>query len=225
MNCQKKLDNFVKKAKAIWGDKFNYSHTTFIDATISVNIECPQHGQFKQLPLHHLKGINGCLGCSHIGKSRKTTKEFIESAQALWGSRWDYSQCHYIGCDDHVSIICKEHNIAFTQTPKSHLSKRVGCKLCTKKNIIARTRTNEQFIIDAKAIWGDRWDYSQCQYVNCRDFVTIICKEHGAFQQIADRHLIGKYDCQKCRIIAEKARKKFNTFNNINSHKEIRNVI
>ena len=214
MNYHNKLENFIKKAKTVWGDKFNYSNTTFLDATIAVNIECPQHGQFRQLPFHHLKGINGCLGCSGQGKDRKTTKEFIASAKAVWGDdRWDYSQCKYVTYRHNVTIICKEHNTEYTQTPQSHLSKKMGCKVCLKNSILARTKTTEQFIKDAKVVWGDRWDYSQCKYITCRDSVTIICKEHGEFQQIADHHLTGKYNCHKCKIAAEKARKRLNLFN------------
>ena len=198
MNYHNKLENFIKKAKTVWGDKFNYSNTTFLDATIAVNIECPQHGQFRQLPFHHLKGINGCGGCDNQNQRKKTTKEFITSAKAVWGDRWDYSDSIYSSDKSLIKIICKKHG-AFNQTVNSHLKKSNGCKLCVKERVNIRAKTNKQFINEAKAVWGDRWDYSQCNYVSCRNYVTIICKKHGEFQQIASQHLNGILKCAKCK--------------------------
>ena len=41
---------FVEKAKAIHGNKFNYSKTIYNSANSKVCIICPEHGEFWQLP-------------------------------------------------------------------------------------------------------------------------------------------------------------------------------
>ena len=57
--------------------------------------------------------------------------------------------------------------------------------------------TTKEFIKKAKEIHGDKYDYSKVEYVNTLTPVTIICPEHGEFEQIPKVQLKG-YDCKKC---------------------------
>ena len=57
--------------------------------------------------------------------------------------------------------------------------------------------TTEEFIAKAKAVHGDRYDYSKVEYVGTKSPVIIICKEHGEFQQTPQKHLAGQ-GCIKC---------------------------
>ena len=49
--------------------------------------------------------------------------------------------------------------------------------------------TTEEFISKAKAVHGDRYDYSKVEYVNNQTKVCIICKKHGEFWQRPLDHL------------------------------------
>lgn len=70
-------------------------------------------------------------------------------------------------------------------------------------------KTTEQFIIEAKIIMGDRYDYSKVEYINNETNVCIICKQHGEFKQSPSNHLKGK-GCPKCgKIKAGLNKKKF----------------
>lgn len=64
-----------------------------------------------------------------------------------------------------------------------------------------RKKTTEQFIIEAKKINGDRYDYSLVFYINAKTPVIIICQKHGKFMQQPDKH-IGKLSngCPKCGV-------------------------
>ena len=53
------------------------------------------------------------------------------------------------------------------------------------------------FITKAKNIHGDRYDYSTSYYINSKTKISIICREHGTFQQTPSNHL-SKFNCQKC---------------------------
>lgn len=65
---------------------------------------------------------------------------------------------------------------------------------------MARKRlTTEQFIERAKAVHGDRYDYSKSEYVNNKTKICIICPEHGEFWQAPNEHLKGR-GCIKCGI-------------------------
>jgi len=59
-----------------------------------------------------------------------------------------------------------------------------------------KRKTTEQFIVDAKKVHGDRYDYSLVDYKNSSSKIKIICKEHGVFKQTPNSHLRGR----KCPI-------------------------
>lgn len=52
--------------------------------------------------------------------------------------------------------------------------------------------TTEEFIAKARAVYGDKYDYSKVVYVNNRTKVCIICPEHGEFWMTPDNHLRGR---------------------------------
>jgi ribosomal protein L36 len=55
----------------------------------------------------------------------------------------------------------------------------------------------ELFISKAIKIHGNKYDYSNVNYINAKTHVTIICKDHGEFKQTPSNHL-SSYNCQKC---------------------------
>lgn len=73
--------------------------------------------------------------------------------------------------------------------------------------------SNEEYILKAQKIHGDRYDYSETVYKSRREPVTIVCKEHGPFIINAGSHLSG-YACKYCSgkelsntVFIEKAQK------------------
>ena len=60
---------FIKKAKLIHGDKYDYSLVNYVNANTKVKIICPLHGEFEQIPYTHLKGIE-CKLCGYFEHSR-----------------------------------------------------------------------------------------------------------------------------------------------------------
>ncbi len=58
--------------------------------------------------------------------------------------------------------------------------------------------TTEEFIIKAKSIHGDRYDYSLVKYNGYDSIIKIKCKKHGIFEQEVSNHLQGK-GCEKCK--------------------------
>ena len=53
------------------------------------------------------------------------------------------------------------------------------------------------FVAEARAIHGDKYDYSRVQYVSQHSHVEIICSKHGAFRQRPHSHRRGM-GCRKC---------------------------
>jgi signal peptidase I len=186
-NSRSNTDEFIKKAIIVHGDKYDYSNLIYEKALESVLIICKKHGEFSQIAASHLSG-HGCLICG--GSNKRNTKEFIEQSKKIHGDKYEYSNVEYINSDSTVKIICKEHG-EFEQIASGHLSGH-GCSTCAGKNI-----TTSEWIERAREIHGDKYDYSNVEYILSKLRVTIICKEHGEFRQIASSHLIGQ-GCSTC---------------------------
>jgi len=52
--------------------------------------------------------------------------------------------------------------------------------------------TTSLFIEEAKAIHGDKYDYSKAKYEKKKTKVCIVCPKHGEFWQTPDAQLIKK---------------------------------
>lgn len=182
-------DEFIKKAKEVHGDKYDYSETVYSAAAKKVKIICPLHGEFYMTGNNHLRG-QGCPKCANNVKLE--TSEFIEKAQAIHGNKYDYSKVNYVNRHTEVCIICPECG-EFQQTPISHLAGN-GCPKC--KGWVFNT---EDFIDKAKKVHGDKYDYSKIDYKATIIPVCIICPKHGEFLQKPNKHLSG-CGCPKCNM-------------------------
>jgi len=189
-------EEFVKRAREIHGDKYDYSKTIYKNIMTKVRIICPEHGEFKQTPNDHLNGKKNCPKCAHMSY-KKTTEEFIEEAKKIHGDKYDYSKSVYSGKDKKIIIVCPEHG-EFKQTPHSHLQGK-GCPKCANKlNGLKKRLTNEEFISKANTLHGNKYDYSKVEYKTTDTPVCIICPEHGEFWQTPHNHIGQKQGCPKC---------------------------
>lgn len=124
------MKKFLKKAKSIHGNMYNYQKVKYINAHTKITITCPEHGDFEQIPNSHLNG-SGCYYCGNkaISKSLKSNKyDFIQKAIAVHSDKYDYSKVNYINNRSKVTIICSLHG-KFEQIPNSHL-RGCGCFKC-----------------------------------------------------------------------------------------------
>lgn len=132
-----------------------------------------------------------------MGK-KLTTAEFISKARLVHGDKYDYSKVVYVNNLTKVCIVCHQHG-EFLIPPSSLLNGR-GCSLC------GRIRTNESkrytkhsFIEKARKVHGEKFDYSEVEYINYFTPVKIICPVHGAFFQQPTLHLAGR-GCTRCNM-------------------------
>ncbi len=149
-----------------------------------------------------------------------TLEQVLQDFHTVHGDRYDYSLVEYKNRSTPVKIVCKEHGV-FLQTPGSHKNGR-GCPLCARNDAKATEltfgkdsfepgtfrKTKERVLQEFKLAHGDRYDYSQVEYVNSQVKVKIGCAIHGLFKQSPITHLNGQ-GCPKCRYDTN-ARKTFN---------------
>ncbi len=123
---------FIEKSNDVHNNKYDYSLVQYINTHTKVQIICSIHGKFLQMPYKHLQGA-GCPTCSSISGAfahTLSTSDFIEKANKVHNSKYDYSLVEYIGTHSKVKIICDIHGI-FEQRPVSHISMRTGCPVCS----------------------------------------------------------------------------------------------
>lgn len=193
------LEDFIKKAREVHGDKYDYSEVDYKNYSTKVRIKCPLHGVFEQTPTAHVLAKHGCPMCN--GRNL-TTKDIIEKFVSVHGDEYDYSRVDYKKMHEKVDIICKEHGL-FRQTPSKHILGQ-GCPKCAAiKRGKLKNQSNEEFIDKCKMTFGDMYDYSNTKYISPTERVEIICKKHGPFLQRPYDHLLG-HGCPKCGNILSK---------------------
>lgn len=118
----------------------------------------------------------------------KAASSFVTKAIKVHGAKYTYDKVIYTGATNWVTITCKVHG-DFLQKPSDHLS---GCG-CTK----CHTINTERFILEARRIHGDTYDYALVDYKGATTSVSILCNTHGAFKQTPNNHKAGN-GCPKC---------------------------
>ena len=202
MGKKKTKEEFIKEATEKHKDKYDYSKVDYVNSKTKVCINCPEHGEFWQIPNSHLKGC-GCHKCANETNGerfRLSKEEFIEKARKQHGDKYDYSKVKYVNGGSKICIICpKSEHDEFLQIPSSHLSGR-GCPKCANEAKREKlTPSKEDFIKKARKVHGDKYDYSKVEYVNSKTKVCIICSEHGDFWQTPNDHLgVHSCGCPKC---------------------------
>lgn len=184
------LPQFLIRAEKVWGDRWDYSDTSYLNFDSPVSIICKEHGAFHQSPANHLSGRVGCPKCHGL---RHTPQSYLEECLKVWGNRWDYSNTHYTKSTEPVTISCREHG-SFSQRAASHLQGMVGCPSCSGVKL-----SQDDFKRRATDTWGDRWDISHVKYLDIKSHVSVVCPDHGEFSQPAETFLLGRMGCPSCR--------------------------
>lgn len=196
-------EKLIEKARDVHGDKYDYTKSTYKNLTEKVCITCKYHGDFLQTPVAHIYQGQGCPICSRISnanKKRGNIEEFIEKANNIHHSKYDYTESVYTNCDTKIKIKCPIHGY-FYQTPYNHLNKEEDCPKCKYVKLwdTRGDRINTGVFKElAYRLHGDKYDYSKSYCRVGTDKVVIICKKHGEFIQTAQKHLYGQC-CPYCK--------------------------
>lgn len=198
-------EEWIEKAVAVHGDRFDYSLVEYVSAHDRVKIVCPEHGMFEQKAYSHLNG-RGCLECKlaqsrkpRIGKGGRDPREvFVERARSVHGYKYEYDRVVYENTNRKVLVTCPTHG-DFSVTPKNHVSGKSGCPKCYHERVSERQiLTQDQFVEAAQAVHGSRYDYSKSEYRRAIEKVVIICPDHGEFLQAPAVHVAQGSGCPSC---------------------------
>jgi very-short-patch-repair endonuclease len=137
-----------------------------------------------------------------MNRRKKTQSEFLEQAEALHGGKLDFSKSVYVGAMDKVVVECLQNDGhgEYLVTP-SNLLRGKGCLKCgIEARANARTKSQEQFLLEMEGIHGGRLDFSEAKYESSSTKVKVSClqnSEHGDFSATPGSLLKGS-GCPKC---------------------------
>lgn len=222
----KSQEQFIKEAKNIHGETYDYSKVIYKTCEVPVIIVCKIHGDFTQRAREHLGG-SGCQQCGYISQSIKQTKlqdDFIQSAKIIHNNKYDYSKVEYKGSNERIIIGCPIHG-DFIQRASSHLVGH-GCRLCGKEcpGNTRSAKAKAKFIETANLVHNHAYDYSKVIYIGTHEHVEIGCKKHGYFWQTPANHL-RDHGCAKCSHIISKIENEWLASIGIETQKQKRIII
>ncbi len=146
-------EEYVAKARAKWGDAYDYSESVYVAGLSPITIRCIKHNHYftvqagNHISTKQRRFSGGCPICAQerltaaralkensimsqikkirASKPKKTPQEiFIEKAKAQYPD-YDYSKVEYKDREAAVTLICPKHG-EFTIKPRTLLSKVKG---------------------------------------------------------------------------------------------------
>lgn len=98
---KKTVEEFIKQARNIHGDLYNYDKIQYKDTYTSIDILCKRCNQyFTMIPKQHLRGF-GCKKCNckeRVCKLTLTKEQFIIKAKKVHDTKYDYNESMYCNC-------------------------------------------------------------------------------------------------------------------------------
>ena len=203
------------KAKCfeLFGDRIKIVEDTYIKSSAKVDIVCDTHGRSTIKAgtiLFNSEGRTqyGCKKCAVEGTGSSRMLPFTEFVRQMQGKHGkdavEYLAEGYTGMHGSITYICPTHG-KVVASALHHFKAKLPCKFCSADGRSERSRIPfSQFVENAKAIHGDRYDYIEDSYIAMSEQVEIVCKVHGKFSQLASDHISSEAGCPRCAVSISK---------------------
>jgi len=119
-------ESFIEEAKAIYGDRYDYSNVVYKNSEHRVAVTCPVHGDFLIYAREHLDG----KGCPKCEKGEK----FLSKLKDKFGDRFGLDEFIYESSTTPVTLRCPIHG-PFSGLPNRILYSPFGCPECRDTEI------------------------------------------------------------------------------------------
>lgn len=173
-------DDFIRKSKDIWGDKYDYSLAEYKNMKEKIKI-IYKDWIFLQKAEDHILG--------KMCELRWDTDRFIFESKKIHGDEYDYSKTVFKNMN--TKVILLKDGVEYLQNPNKHLMGR-------KPERVRRLRSNSDFIDEARSVWGYKYDYSLVDYKGSH-IEVLIKYDDVVYRQKPVLHLLG-YNCERDTI-------------------------
>lgn len=197
---KKDTNHFIKKAKEIHGDFYDYSKSNYTHSLNPVEIICLLHGPFIMKASNHINNKQGCPKCGNTrtkNKNTRTLNSFIEQISMKENfNKYDFSNIvQFDTMRSKIYPTCLSHGKYITTPSNVINSKYFGCNKCKKQD---DRFTTEKFIEISKNIHGDSYNYDNADYTTAHTTIKVTCPKHGDYECKPYNHMAGKGFCPKC---------------------------
>lgn len=184
----KTKEYFIEQARAIWGDRYDYTDSVYVHGKKPIIIYCPKHD-------YHFRVA---MAQNHIMKPHGTFKPTgcpVCMAEKTHGREYGPDWRNYL------KVCAKNSRVGYIQQPKSptaHKSPERIAKEKAEREAKAEARRHEQqaYIKQWQAkdinearfkervfqMYGDQYDMALVDYQGNDHEVTLICRHHGLFE-------------------------------------------
>ena len=128
------------------------------------------------------------------GSTQERFALFLKNSISVHRGVYNYSKFVYDNSKTKGIIVCAEHG-EFLQSPNNHLRGQRCPKCVCNRKVFGKN----EFVVQSNRIHGEIYDYSKFVYVDSHTKGIIICKKHGEFYQIPNKHLNNR-GCPKCKL-------------------------
>lgn len=223
-------EEWVAKAKARWGDRFDYSRAVWVNKKTRLTIGCPVHGWIEVSPETHLHNRIGSTGCPRCGKEqagakrrssnweerqnkpkqkpRLTEQDFKHRLKTRWGDQFQLAEGSFISTAAPIVVTCKTHGDQLSFSQAGYLLHKGKIWPCPKCKVDEKTK---EFIEKARVIHGDAYDYSKSSWSpeHIGKAIIVTCPKHGDWPSgmYHVKRSGQKAGCPKCasELLGEKA--------------------
>lgn len=175
-------EEFIRKAKLVHGNKYNYSKVNYINNENKVEIICLTHGSFWQKPTNHLSGC-GCAKCYLKSQTKlyEKLKESFPNEKILFEVN---SEVVFWLKNQRFDIYFPKYNIAVEYNGKQHYVpiNLFGGKLGFEDNL-----------------WRDELKRKKCKENNCTLFEVKYDYTEEDYQKLVKniQSIMNNYDTSK----------------------------
>nr|QQV29491.1 hypothetical protein K-LCC10_0236 [Kaumoebavirus] len=199
------FEQWVEKARSIWGNEFTYDKSTYIDTQHDVRVTCSKGHTNDVRANKHTLGSSGKRmaddhspqGCKDCNNKLVTYDQFVVRATAIHGNHFLYDKETYIKSEARVKITCTRCQHTWSPYGYCLLNKTnpQGCPKCNKR----LPQTPDEIIKRSQEKHNNFYEYVRESIGASHDYMTIICPTHGDFQTQAVQHYNHGVGCPECK--------------------------
>lgn len=199
MGAKISSEEVINRIKEIHNDKYDLSKVVYINKRTKITLICKDHGPWEAGVEQIYRG-QGCRTCGKLKagfSNRLSFEDFETKAKQIHNSKYKYFKEKYIKTGLSTEILCPNHGV-FSMTASAHISQKQGCPKCgIISQKLKRKMSLEEFKFKANLVHSQKYNYNLISFNNQKDFIKIICKKHGLFEQNVSNHLTGS-GCPDC---------------------------
>lgn len=162
-----------------------------------VTCVCDIHGEYDVKVSTILDNRGFCKKCASLYSEdeRDNLLQFVKlKLNEIYGDKFTVDYSNFTNLGSKLKFTCNDCGNVVYRVVSTVLKGRIkGCRICsTKENAKNRIKSTEDYINQAKLIHGDKYDYTNTEYISSNKKVEVKCKKCGrTFSIEANSHLQG----------------------------------